>query len=109
MTPAQVTAWSATPGLLSEGPRWHGERQELLWVDIVGRQLHRATVGADGAMQRLRTITLDAISAQPHRQSAAATYSPQGNGFCSSTKQVSSTSSRSQTGADRRAHERRSL
>jgi sugar lactone lactonase YvrE len=59
VTAAQVTAWSATPGLLSEGPRWHAERQELLWVDILGRQVHRGTVGADGAMGRLETITVD--------------------------------------------------
>ena len=25
--------WSATAGLLSEGPRWHAERGELLWVE----------------------------------------------------------------------------
>jgi sugar lactone lactonase YvrE len=42
MTAHQVTVWSPTPGLLSEGPRWHEERQELLWVDILGRQMHRA-------------------------------------------------------------------
>jgi sugar lactone lactonase YvrE len=59
MTAAEVTAWSAAPGLLSEGPRWHGERQELLWVDILGRKLHRGTVGADGAMERVQTITVD--------------------------------------------------
>jgi sugar lactone lactonase YvrE len=59
MTAAEVTAWSAAPGLLSEGPRWHGERQELLWVDILARQLHRATVGADGALHRQQTITVD--------------------------------------------------
>ena len=36
MTAPGVKVWSATPGLLSEGPRWHEERQELLWVDILG-------------------------------------------------------------------------
>jgi sugar lactone lactonase YvrE len=59
MTAPVVTAWSAVPGLLSEGPRWHEERQELLWVDILGRQFHRGTVGADGGMQELQTITID--------------------------------------------------
>jgi sugar lactone lactonase YvrE len=41
MTSHEVSAWSVTPGLPSEGPRWHKERQELLWVDILGRQMHR--------------------------------------------------------------------
>jgi sugar lactone lactonase YvrE len=59
MTAPEVTAWSATPGLLSEGPRWKEERQELLWVDILGRQLHRATLDADGGMKEVRTITID--------------------------------------------------
>jgi sugar lactone lactonase YvrE len=59
MTIPDVSAWSATPGVLSEGPRWHEEREELLWVDILGRHLHRGTVGADGAMDRVETITLD--------------------------------------------------
>ena len=59
MSLPEVTAWSGVPGVLSEGPRWHAERQELLWVDILGRQMHRGTLGADGAMQRLETITLD--------------------------------------------------
>ncbi len=59
MNRPQLTAWSATPGLLSEGPRWHAERQELLWVDILGRQMHRGRVGTDGAMERLETITVD--------------------------------------------------
>jgi sugar lactone lactonase YvrE len=31
MTVPDVKVWSVTPGLLSEGPRWHEERQELLW------------------------------------------------------------------------------
>jgi sugar lactone lactonase YvrE len=59
MSLPEVTAWSRMPGVLSEGPRWHAERQELLWVDILGRQMHRGTLGADGAMHRLETITLD--------------------------------------------------
>jgi sugar lactone lactonase YvrE len=54
-----VTAWSAAPGLLSEGPQWHGERQELLWVDILGGKLHRGTVCADGAIERVQTVTVD--------------------------------------------------
>ena len=47
-------------GLLTEGPRWHAERGELLWVDILGR------ASAPGPARRRRlpwsrcaTITLD--------------------------------------------------
>jgi sugar lactone lactonase YvrE len=58
MTP-QVTAWSLEPGLLSEGPRWDEERQELLWVDILGRGFHRATIAADGGPNQVRTMALD--------------------------------------------------
>ena len=59
MTAPHVTAWSQTPGLLSEGPRWHEERQQLLWVDILGRQLHSATLATDGGLERLETISID--------------------------------------------------
>ena len=41
---------SATPGTLSEGPRWDAEREELLWVDIVASRLHRARLDADGLL-----------------------------------------------------------
>ena len=50
---------SPTAGLLTEGPRWHAERDELLWVDILGRKFHRARPGVDGALQPVATITLD--------------------------------------------------
>ncbi|MGC1565057.1 MAG: SMP-30/gluconolactonase/LRE family protein [Trebonia sp.] len=59
MTAQEVKVWSATPGLLSEGPRWHEERQELLWVDILGRQMHRGTLGPDGALEHVETISVD--------------------------------------------------
>ena len=59
MTAARVTAWSLEPGLLSEGPRWHEERQELMWVDILGRRFHRATLTADGRPHEVRTMALD--------------------------------------------------
>jgi hypothetical protein len=36
---------SASTGLLTEGPRWHAERGELLWVDILGHTLHRGRPG----------------------------------------------------------------
>ena len=59
MTTHEVKVWSVTPGLLSEGPRWHEERQELLWVDILGRQMHRGTLSPDGALERVETISVD--------------------------------------------------
>ena len=59
MTTPLVTAWPLEPGHLSEGPRWDEERQELLWVDILGSGFHRATVTADGAPDRVRTMALD--------------------------------------------------
>jgi len=54
-----VIAWPLEPGLLSEGPRWDEERQELLWVDILGRGFHRAAVKADGSPDHVRTMALD--------------------------------------------------
>jgi sugar lactone lactonase YvrE len=59
VTTPRVTAWSLEPGLLSEGPRWDEERQELLWVDILGRGFHRASLTAEGSPDRVRTMALD--------------------------------------------------
>jgi sugar lactone lactonase YvrE len=59
VTRPEVTAWSLEPGVLSEGPRWHEERQELLWVDILGRGFHRASLTADGRPDQVRTMALD--------------------------------------------------
>jgi sugar lactone lactonase YvrE len=59
MAEPQVTAWPLEPGLLSEGPRWDEERQELLWVDILGRRFHRARLSADGGPGEVRTLALD--------------------------------------------------
>lgn len=56
---ARVAAWSPEPGLLSEGPRWHRGRQELLWVDILGRAFHRATLTPGGHPAHVDTIVLD--------------------------------------------------
>jgi sugar lactone lactonase YvrE len=50
---------SATAGLLSEGPRWDGERDELLWVDIVAARMHRARVRADGLLDEIESIAFD--------------------------------------------------
>ncbi len=59
MTAPEVRVWSVTPGLLSEDPRWHEERQELLWVDILGCQMHRGTLSPDGALEHVETISVD--------------------------------------------------
>jgi sugar lactone lactonase YvrE len=50
---------SAHPGLLSEGPRWDGDRDQLLWVDIVKSRLHRASVGEDVALRETAPIQFD--------------------------------------------------
>jgi sugar lactone lactonase YvrE len=54
-----VEEWSENPGVLSEGPRWHEERGELLWVDILESRLHRATLGPDQGLEELATVALD--------------------------------------------------
>ena len=61
MTEPQVTAWSGSdkPGVLSEGPRWHHERQELLWVDILGCQVHRGTLSGNGGLDRMTSTAID--------------------------------------------------
>ena len=59
MTALTVLPWSETPGRISEGPRWHEERHELLWVDILGRQIHRGTLTGDGSLDQVVTITLE--------------------------------------------------
>lgn len=57
--PAGPVPCSATPGLLTEGPRWDAERDELLWVDIVGSRLHRARFGTDGLLHEVASIQFD--------------------------------------------------
>ena len=86
MTVADVKVWSAAPGLLSEGPRWHEERQELLWVDILGRQMHRGTLSPDGALARVETITVD--------RHVGAVAPAVGGGYVLAAGQVSCTSMR---------------
>ena len=59
MTGLAITPWSRVPGELTEGPRWDASRQELLWVDILRSQFHRATLTPDGRPGELRTFTLE--------------------------------------------------
>ena len=54
-----VAPWSTVPGLLTEGPRWHEERREMLWVDIIGATFHRATLGPDHGLNSVATVALD--------------------------------------------------
>lgn len=42
--------------LLGEGPVWDAANQELSWVDILGRQLHRAPLDADGQLGAVQTL-----------------------------------------------------
>lgn len=61
--PSAPIPCSATAGLLTEGPRWHAEAGELLWVDILGATLHRLAGTVDAAAwlatpdHRCRTLT----------------------------------------------------
>ena len=57
-TPVPVPC-SATPGLLSEGPRWDAQLGELLWVDIVGSRFHRARLDTDGLLEVVESIQFD--------------------------------------------------
>ncbi|HVM67970.1 MAG TPA: SMP-30/gluconolactonase/LRE family protein [Acidimicrobiales bacterium] len=47
---------SPFPGHHSEGPRWDGAGDELLWVDILKGHVHIAGVGADGQLGPVRTF-----------------------------------------------------
>jgi sugar lactone lactonase YvrE len=45
--------------VLSEGPRWDAARAELLWVDILAGQVHRASLGDDGRLGTVCTFEVD--------------------------------------------------
>jgi len=50
---------SRTAGLLSEGPRWDGNRDELLWVDILGSLLHRARLDGNALLAEVESVAFD--------------------------------------------------
>jgi sugar lactone lactonase YvrE len=54
-----VMACTAEPGLLSEGPRWDGRREELLWVDVLAGRLYRGGLDADGQLRIVQMIQVD--------------------------------------------------
>jgi sugar lactone lactonase YvrE len=54
----RVTACSDTVGLLTEGPRWIDDSGELMWVDILGSQLHRARIDPRGLLESPTTISI---------------------------------------------------
>jgi sugar lactone lactonase YvrE len=58
-TAPSILPWTQSPGMLSEGPRWHHDREELLWVDILERRLHRGTIAPDGSLDEVTTVVID--------------------------------------------------
>ncbi|MGI9091963.1 MAG: SMP-30/gluconolactonase/LRE family protein [Mycobacteriales bacterium] len=45
---------------LGEGPIWNAATGELVWVDILGKAMHRAPLSADGALGEVRTNAVPA-------------------------------------------------
>jgi sugar lactone lactonase YvrE len=58
MTEAVIHAVACTTPqtILGEGPRWDGERDELLRVDILAGEVHRERIGGDGDPVHVRTL-----------------------------------------------------
>src|ERR1700677_232012 len=59
MSDTGVRGWPPEPGLLSEGALWHVQRQELLWVDILGQRVPPPNLAAHGHPGRIETVELD--------------------------------------------------
>jgi sugar lactone lactonase YvrE len=59
MSVAEVVLSSTTAGLLSEGPRWHEDAGELLWVDILGATFHRGALATDGSLELVASVAID--------------------------------------------------
>lgn len=59
MQPTAPRVCSREPGLLFEGPRWHGAAGELLWVDILRSTLHRGRPGGGEMLEEREPIVLD--------------------------------------------------
>ena len=54
----RVTACTDTVGLFTEGPRWIEDSGELMWVDILGSQLHHARIGSRGLLESPTTLPI---------------------------------------------------
>jgi sugar lactone lactonase YvrE len=59
MSVAEVALWSTTAALTSEGPQWHQQAGELLWVDILGATFHRSAIATDGSLELVTSIAID--------------------------------------------------
>jgi SMP-30/Gluconolactonase/LRE-like region len=59
MSVAEVVVCSTTAGHLSEGPRWHEDAGELLWVDILGAKFHLGSIATDGSLDRVTSVAID--------------------------------------------------
>ena len=59
MSVAEVALWSTTAPLLTEGPRWHEQAGELLWVDVLGATSHRSAIATDGSLELVTSIGID--------------------------------------------------
>ena len=79
-----VTACSAEPGRLSEGPRWDAGRSELLWVDVLAGRLHRARLDADRLLEVLQTFQIHGPLGAAAPPPAAATCWPPVPASCTS-------------------------
>ena len=54
-----VRTCSTTAAELGEGPVWEARSDQLLWVDILRGEVHRATVTGSGTLREAVPIVLD--------------------------------------------------